>query len=263
MSENAPSEMTPASSDPAASPAGSVAASSPAPPPPPQGAIPAVLPLLLGVVLFGLFALVATLVARGGGIVDTDLRLADDLHNAALQDARQSPTVVRAWRLVTRTADTNFLIGVTLIVAGALVARQRYLVAIVWVVAMASGGAMVDILKYNFDRPRPAFAIPLVLERSPSFPSGHAAGATLCYGLLAVLICRASQALKTRLIVSVVAAGWVAAVVYSRLYLGAHFLSDTVAGVLLGGGFVCVTSAILLGLVDPIVQGQAELSASP
>lgn len=260
MSDDLPTEPT---TGPTTAPAGSTS-TAPNPKLDSQagGGVPAWIPLVMAMLLFGLFALVAGWVARGGSIVDTDLRLADDLHSAALQDARQSPAVLRFWRAVTRTADNAFLMGVTLIVAGALVAQRRYLLAVVWVIALASGGAVIDILKYNFDRPRPAFEVPLVLERSPSFPSGHATGATLCYGLLAVLLCRASQSFKTRLIVAVVAAGWVAAVVYSRLYLGAHFLSDTLAGVLLGGALVCLTSAMIRGLVDPILRAQAELSAS-
>ena len=82
-----------------------------------------------------------------------------------------------------------------------------------------------------------------------SFPSGHTSGATVFYGVLAAcLVCR-EPALAARALI--VAGGrdhgrrwWRLA----ALYLGAHYLSDVLAGMAVGGAWlaVCITAVSTL-----------------
>ncbi|MGZ3183525.1 MAG: phosphatase PAP2 family protein [Telluria sp.] len=92
-----------------------------------------------------------------------------------------------------------------------------------------AGGMLLNVtLKYGFERTRPQFAEPLVHLHTYSFPSGHANQATLLYGVLAAWLCaryprrRAPILLGATLMVLLVAA--------SRVYLGAHYLTDVLAG---------------------------------
>jgi membrane-associated phospholipid phosphatase len=91
-------------------------------------------------------------------------------------------------------------------------------------------------LKTVWDRARPDAEIVNVAVRTAgtSFPSGHTMGATALYGAFAALAWIHLDPRRTRLPLTFVLVGLPAAVGLSRVYLGAHWLSDVVAGSALG-----------------------------
>ncbi|WP_330328774.1 phosphatase PAP2 family protein [Streptomyces sp. NBC_00536] len=89
---------------------------------------------------------------------------------------------------------------------------------------------VVQGLKYLVDRPRPAH--PLVRVDHGSFPSGHAAGAALLVVLFGVLLVPAAR----RRLWWAGGALFTLAMMWSRTWLHAHWLSDTVAGAAAGAG---------------------------
>ena len=102
------------------------------------------------------------------------------------------------------------------------------------------------LLKYVFGRARPSFETPLLDALSTySFPSGHTATATAMYGLLgAYLVCQTDQRQWRRRIVIVLAAFGMAALVgFSRIYLGAHYLSDVLAAMAESYGWLAICIA--------------------
>lgn len=94
--------------------------------------------------------------------------------------------------------------------------------------ALALTGLVVGAMMLTIQRPFPPGPVCLTGGESvtSSFPSGHAAAVTI-YALTA----RQSSALPTGAVAAL--AGLIAV---SRVYLGTHFFSDTVAGVLIGVG---------------------------
>lgn len=88
---------------------------------------------------------------------------------------------------------------------------------------------MIKIIVHR-DRPMSADVLNLV---SSSFPSGHTAGSTLAYGVLAILLWSLLPR-KYALIGAGLIGLLVVLVGISRVYLGAHYPSDVVAGWLLG-----------------------------
>lgn len=108
------------------------------------------------------------------------------------------------------------------------VAGDRY-----WLLALVlavPGGLLLNVLmKYAFHRERPHFDDPLVTLTSFSFPSGHTLGATVFYGTLAAYLLTRLRSTGTRLTVVGTALTMIALVALSRIYLGAHFLSDVLA----------------------------------
>jgi undecaprenyl-diphosphatase len=107
-------------------------------------------------------------------------------------------------------------------------------------VALLPIGAWVELMKWLVGRPRPDFAGRLVEETGFSFPSGHAAViATLC--LLAIATGRRflehgpGRVVRESLLVA-----FAVAVGLSRIYLGAHYFSDVLAGWLLGAAWFCL-----------------------
>ena len=106
--------------------------------------------------------------------------------------------------------------------------RARY-----WLYALLAsvpGGMLLNVLlKSVFQRSRPVLEHPLVTLLSYSFPSGHTAAATLFYGVLAsyVVITHRSRRVQAAAVSGCLL--MVVLVALSRVYLGAHFLSDVLA----------------------------------
>ena len=104
-------------------------------------------------------------------------------------------------------------------------------------------GAIViqNAVKAIVARPRPPVHR-LESVSSTSFPSGHATEATAFFLVLAVVLVRGSHALSVRLLLPGAALVIIAAVALSRVYLGVHYPTDVVAGMLLGGAWGVLTA---------------------
>jgi membrane-associated phospholipid phosphatase len=140
-------------------------------------------------------------------------------------------------------------IGVTLtvrvLIAAYLVVRRRWRHVAAFVSAMVIAELCVGPIKAIYDRPRPP--MPLVATSSSSFPSGHAVAAAST--VVAAVIALFPEGPRRY--------AWGAAAVLfsllmavSRAYLAAHWLSDAVAGVLIGTS-VALGTAVVVHLVPP------------
>jgi undecaprenyl-diphosphatase len=98
-----------------------------------------------------------------------------------------------------------------------------------WILAIVLSEPLIGLLKAAYGRPRPPVA--LVEEVTGSFPSGHAvAGAVTAISLVIVLV---NPGLPRRNL-EIAAAGFAVVMAGTRVYLGAHWLTDVFAGVALG-----------------------------
>jgi undecaprenyl-diphosphatase len=126
---------------------------------------------------------------------------------------------------------------------GLLAWRRHWLRLAAFGLAVASSEVLIGTVKAAVDRPRPPGS--LIATSAAAFPSGHAiASAVTAVGLVLVLA-PPGQA-RWRWEVRAVAFATVMAL--SRVYLRAHWLSDTVAGGLLGAGLALGWPALLLAL---------------
>lgn len=108
--------------------------------------------------------------------------------------------------------------------------RRRTTAAAHWVGAAVTGLALVTSLGWLLEMPRPPEAL---LAPGFSFPSVPVTMATVVYGFFAVLVARELPG-RRRGWPYVVAGMLIACVAFSRLYLGAHWFSDVLAGLMLG-----------------------------
>jgi membrane-associated phospholipid phosphatase len=99
-------------------------------------------------------------------------------------------------------------------------------------------------LKLVFYRPRPHFDDPLLAFTGYSFPSGHTMAATVLYGILAVLLMTKVKRKRFKVLVAISAGLLIALVGFSRMYLGAHYLSDVLGAVAEGLAWMslCLTA---------------------
>lgn len=190
-----------------------------------------------GVLLLTSFGLLTEAVLQHKAFYEWDIVCKDQLHQHALTHEAAREFFLRFTDLASRPALLVYTVAVLIAL---LFARHRRLSAF-WLAVTFGGFKLIELLKEYYNRARPEFLEPIVKEMSPSMPSAHTAGATLVFGMLAYLLIRftrrAGWYLAPLLGVLVVAIG------YSRLYLGAHWLSDVVCGWLLGAGCVALAMA--------------------
>ncbi len=105
------------------------------------------------------------------------------------------------------------------------------------------GNTWFEVLSRFFQRHRPVFPDPLDPLPGPGFPSGHSMMAFLLYGLLSYLA-MPQLPRAWRWVVGIAAMLVPLLVGFSRMFLGAHYLTDILGGYAFGmfwGGFVYTT----------------------
>jgi len=101
-----------------------------------------------------------------------------------------------------------------------------------------------DLFKAIFHRARPPHSL-VYHETSASYPSGHAVLAMTFWGILAYYTVLALPPSRTRSVFVTAIVLWILGIGWSRLALGAHYLSDVAGGYLLGLGFVSIVALVM------------------
>jgi membrane-associated phospholipid phosphatase len=190
------------------------------------------------VVTAWIFGVIAGQVTGNGPLTLLDLRVANWFH------AHATPGVTRVMLVFTHWNSVAGVLVMTAILGYALY-RRKFDYWLLALVVTVPGGMIVNVLmKLAFERARPVFDVPLVTLHTFSFPSGHASGAALFYGFLACMLMRRAVSGARRVALAGAAAVMVAAVCFSRVYLGAHYLTDVLAGVAEGLAWlaICLTA---------------------
>lgn len=160
--------------------------------------------------------------------VGESLAVFDSQLSAALS-RHLSDTVLQFSAVITHLGDMAVLTGLVIIVAIGLLVRREFVLAWAWLATTTLGGLVTRLLKAWFERTRPIHEHGFAAAGGWSFPSGHASGSMLVYGLLGYLLVRHTRdawhipIVVATLIVVVFVGG-------SRVLLQVHFLSDVLAG---------------------------------
>lgn len=196
----------------------------------------AVSAFVLAALSFSMFFELADEIGIGESMARFDVAL-----SAALR-THVSDETLRFFSVITRLGDPEFLILLGAVVAIVLLARRRWIMALAWIVAEVSGGLLNALLKVIFQRHRPVHDHGLMVETGWSFPSGHASGSVLLYGLLGYLIVRHTHRVW-HLPVAILVAAMIGFVGSSRVMLQVHYVSDVAAGYALGMAWIALCIA--------------------
>jgi undecaprenyl-diphosphatase len=189
-----------------------------------------------------IFGAIAEDVVTGDTITLVDARLAHWFH------VRATPAFTRAMLFVTHWHSIPGECVMGALLAAWFWRRRAHYWTIVCLIAVPGGMVLNVALKHVFQRARPSFDDPLLSLLTYSFPSGHTAAATVFYGLLACYLVRRVHAWRTRGLVVLAAVAMVMLVALSRMYLGAHYLSDVLAAAAEGAAWlaICITAVSTL-----------------
>jgi membrane-associated phospholipid phosphatase len=211
----------------------------------------------------GLHLTIGLLAAAGGlwlfgGLVE-DLLTGDpivrfDRTLDAYLHAHATPPLTTFFLIVTAFGSIEAMVLLGVVVATFLAWGRRWLFLGSWLAAVAGSAILNHLLKGLFERPRPHFEHPLLVETSYSFPSGHAMESFVVYGMLAYFAVLVLRSWESRVGVVCGAALLVVLIGFSRIYLGVHYLSDVLAGYAAGGVWL---SALITG-VETIRRGKNE-----
>jgi membrane-associated phospholipid phosphatase len=202
----------------------------------------AVLPLIAAVLVaasLGL-GLLLVMIERNVGLAGWD----DSIERWAVDSASDGATDVLTW--ITYLGGTWVIVVVSLAVAAYATVRTRDWAAAGFLTLVVGGQLILsNLLKWVVERARPTLD-PLSDFSGASFPSGHTTAATATYlGIALVLglfLGRRGQAALMG-----AAAGLAVAVACTRVFLGVHWLTDVIGGIVLGLAWFAIASMLFGG----------------
>ena len=153
----------------------------------------------------------------------------------ALQN-RRSPLVRRFMAGISEIGFPTIAVPLTVCIAGIFWAL-RFRLEAVFILLTTSSNALNALVKRLIKRPRPANELVKVVRviNEPSFPSGHVMHYTNFFGLLIYLLATNWRSGRLRNILIAICTALIVCIGPSRVYLGAHWPSDVMAGYLYGG----------------------------
>ena len=136
--------------------------------------------------------------------------------------------------------------GVTMMcvlaVAVYAIARLPLAIPVVLIVSQIVSQTIVELIKMRYRRIRPEYWLDR-LEAGHSYPSGHATTAAVFFCAWAAVAAGSALPLAAKIPVCAALVAWAGGVSWSRLALGAHYLSDVAGGTFFGFAWLCALAA--------------------
>lgn len=192
-------------------------------------------PYYLAALASALFLLILLNVRLEGGLFALDQSIYRQLQ------LLRNPWLDQILITVTQLGDTFMVTAIACIVQLWLLIRKSWRTALYWGLTIISAAVINTAIKAAVVRARPGDMM-YSGWTAYSFPSGHTTTNIVLYGLLCILLypCLGK---RSRTIVLCAAMGFALIVAFSRLYLGAHWFSDVLGGVLVSTLILCIAGA--------------------
>jgi len=187
------------------------------------------------------FALIAIAWTQFGQVRDFDESLAERLNAWA----RSSTWIPETFVTITYLGSARFLIGLSIVVLGCLLVLRRWRLAIAVCGTQLISVVLIDHAKLFFERPRPQFNGIFVREGGYSFPSGHALGSMVAFGMLAYLCTILIPSPRIRRCGVLFCCILIVLIAGSRPILGVHYFFDVLGGYTLGAAWLLLVIALI------------------
>jgi membrane-associated phospholipid phosphatase len=186
------------------------------------------------------FALMLALVeSRWPPLREVDDGARDSLHEVALDH----DWLVTALKAVSLLGSSAVYIPLFTAITLWLASRGLRRLALFVAVTMLGSWLLNSLVKLAVDRARPVLPDPVAHAGGLSFPSGHAQNATVAVAVLLLVFTPVLLGAWRRRTAVVLALAWVLVVGFARVGLGVHFVSDVLAGYVLGAAWVAALTA--------------------
>lgn len=192
------------------------------------------------IIAFGLFILFILL----GVLVKLDLLVTIDNLMYKIITIRMNDYITYFYKFITFLGSTEFIIFlcVFFLILFFILKKQKTGVIIPSVLLFST--IVNSIIKILFGRSRPD-VLKLVLEESYSFPSGHTMAAVSMYGILIYIVNKSNINKKLKIILSIILGIIPLLVALSRVYLGAHYITDVIGAIILATGILLIEIYII------------------
>jgi len=155
-----------------------------------------------------------------------------DLSFNAFTSSIQSPVLTKIMIAITSAGDIATIFPLSVILIAFLIYLKKFQHGVIASLSLIIGLSSSEVLKRVIGRSRPSDA--LMFLRDHSFPSGHAIISTIFFCLLYYIY---QDNIKDKLYKKLFLAFCIAMPIlisFSRLYLNVHWLTDVIAGMLIG-----------------------------
>lgn len=178
--------------------------------------------LLVMMLGFGIFSEIAE-------DLQTQSQIARDHFVTAWFHNHATPGCTAAARFMTTFGSVAFLATASVLVSALFAFRKSWDRLLVFCSAVLGGSVLNIVLKHFYHRQRPVLENPFVTLSSYGFPSGHTMGSTIFYGVLVLIVWSTNWARWAKVAATFFAFALVLTIGLTRIYLGAHYLTDVLA----------------------------------
>lgn len=189
--------------------------------------------LPLTILLFLVWVNLAMFSELAESVVDSRVMKYVDMEVTAWSFSLRTPSLSLLVYAFTQLGSKLGIAVITTLLGLLLLWKKRPLYLLALLVAVWGSGLSSQLTKLYFQRERPLNFAFYTLE-TYSFPSGHATSAMALMGILCYFIVLEVKNKKIRFLSCLAAALYILLMGFSRIYLGVHFLTDVVAGFILG-----------------------------
>jgi len=221
---------------------------------------------LLLTIAVGAVALITVLIGSVLEMVQTHQGFARFDNSAARFGAHHATQeTTRVLKAITQLGSTPVVIAIVIVIGlQQFITHRKKALPLFLATTVVLAVVLGNVIKTLVHRARPDVDR-LVAAHGSSFPSGHTTAAAATYAALALLFGR-NRSRKVQALLVGVAAAIAVAVAASRVLLGVHWLTDVIAGLLLGWGCFALVSIAFGGRVmhfgEPVENAQDAAEAA-
>lgn len=180
------------------------------------------------------------------------LQFLDSIFTTAIQGSAPTPGLEHFYSVITFLASPKMDIFWVFIIAFFLWGF-KYKVPALWALGTIVGGDVIGaVVKQLVRRHRPP--LHLGVDNGYSFPSGHVLGFFLVAGVLWIIVLPLIERASIRVVMKVLLVIVLALVMLSRVYLNAHYPTDTVGACLVGYSWLLVAEMLYASYAPQVAR---------
>ncbi len=197
--------------------------------------------LVVALVAILAFAALAAWVLQTGPLDGSLTPLVSALHRQALA----APAWQVSFWLYIAALGQWVIIALAVILGLLWLFNKMWRELLMLIIGVAGGSGWFLLLTQTFGRHRPIFAQPIHIIDFPGFPSGHLISSTTFYGLMLYLYALKPARPRWRWAISIAIVLILVLIGYSRLFLGDHYLTDVLAGFIVGLAWAAIVYPVV------------------